>query len=367
MSRLSREHRECQASHRFGQRRAAQVSALPSAKASAHRPARQSLAILFGLVCLLGASAAAQPGPTRPASVAKSGPQAAAKSVPPTAAKSGAQPGPARPASGGGAAPTPAIAAANDRFWSGAFAAAAAGYRAALTEHPFSADLWFNLGCAEAEAGRLGAAIHALEEALALAPEHGDAAHNLAVVRARAIEGALGVGGELRVALPGEDDLGTGLLTAVRPATLAWLFGACWAGWFALLALWRRARSATWRTAASFGAVLTGLGALAAGGLLLGRARLDAAAAPGVVLPELARVRVGPGAQYKAALAVVGGVKVQLQGRDGDFVQVRLPDGSDGWLPEAEVAPLYLAGEPSAEVRTAALRPPLAETPSPAR
>jgi hypothetical protein len=92
-----------------------------------------------------------------------------------------------------------------------------------------------------------------------------------------------------------------------------------------------------------FGAVLTGLGALAAGGLLLGRARLDAAAAPGVVLPELARVRVGPGAQYKAALAVVGGVKVQLQGRDGDFVQVRLPDGSDGWLPEAEEEALLTA------------------------
>jgi len=367
MSRASREHRETQTRRLFGVRPTMQSSAQTSAQTSRHRPTRLSLALLFGLVCLLGASAAAQPGPTRPDSAAKSAAQTAAQMAAQTAAKSAVQPGPARPASGGGTAPTPGIAAANDRFWSGAFAAAAAGYRAALTEHPFSADLWFNLGCAEAEAGRLGAAIHALEEALALVPEHTDAAHNLAVVRARAIEGALGVGGELRVARPGEDDLGTGLLTAVRPATLAWLFGACWSVCFALLVLWRRARSAAWRTAASFGAVLTGLGALAAGGLLVGRARLDAAAAPGVVLPELARVRVGPGAQYKAALAVVGGVKVQLQGRDGAFVQVRLPDGSDGWLPDTEVAPLFLAGEPSAEVRTAALQRPTAEAPSPAR
>jgi hypothetical protein len=59
-------------------------------------------------------------------------------------------------------------------------------------------------------------------------------------------------------------------------------------------------------------------------------------------------------------VAVVGGVKVQVQGRDSGFVQVRLPDGTDGWLPEAQVAPLFA---PEAEVPAGALLAAGAESP----
>lgn len=289
---------------------------------------------LLSLACLLGTAVAA-PGKA-PADKAS----AAAASAPATAASQG-------PRSG-----DPLIDAANDRFWKGQHRAAAAAYRRALALHPQSADLWFNLGCAEAEAGRLGSAIHALEQALLLRPDDADAIHNLSGVRARAVAGALGMGGDLRVALPGDDDLGTGLLTAVSPGRLAWIFGVSWALVFGLVLVWRRSTVSSRRTAASFGAVISALVALGAAALLVGRTRLDSGPQPGVVLPDVARARIGPGAQYKPSVAVVGGVKVQVQGHDSGYVQVRLPDGSDGWLPEAEVAPLFA---PEAEVPPGAI------------
>ncbi|MCA9543872.1 MAG: tetratricopeptide repeat protein, partial [Myxococcales bacterium] len=159
------------------------------------------------------------------------------------------------------------VDAANEDFWQGRHGQAAQGYRAALEAHPDSADLWFNLGTAEAEAGRLGPAIHALEQALLLAPGDEDAAHNLAAARQRAVEAAVKSGSEGRVILPGDDDLGTGLLTAFSPTLLAWVFGLSWTLLFALIAVWRKTRKATLRTGSSFGAVLAALVAIGAGGL----------------------------------------------------------------------------------------------------
>lgn len=233
------------------------------------------------------------------------------------------------------------VDAALERFWHGEPKRAAEGFREALARHPHSADLWYNLGCAEAEVGRLGYALHAFEQALFLAPDHEDAAHNLQLVRAQAVQRALGQGGELRVALPGDDDLGAGLVTALSARTLRMIFGVSWALAFVCLALWRLSRQGGRRLAASFAAVIGLLVALGAGGLLWGQERLWSGAPAGVLLPELTRARLGPGAQYKPSLAMVGGVKVRVQGSEQGYAQVRLPDGSDGWVPQEAVAPLY--------------------------
>lgn len=244
------------------------------------------------------------------------------------------------------AAPEADVARANDHFWQGQFSDAAQGFRALAEAHPDSTDLWFNLGTAEAEAGRLGPAIHALEQAQLLTPGDEDVAHNLAAVRQRAVSKAVGRGGDDRVILPGDDDLGTGLLTAFSPRTLAWVFGTTWALLFGLIALWRRTESASRRTASSFGAVLCALVALGAGGLLVARANLDGSAHFGVVVADQAAVRSGPGDQYTRSSLVLGGVKVRLRGADGAWRQVGLPDGSDGWLQATEVAALRRPGEP---------------------
>jgi tetratricopeptide (TPR) repeat protein len=228
----------------------------------------------------------------------------------------------------------------NDAFWKGDFDAAAQAYRAATTAHPASADLWFNLGTAEANAGRLGPALHALEQAHLLNPADEDATFNLNAVRQQAISQAMKSAGDEKITLPGDDDLGTGLLTAVSPTLLATVFGVFWVLLFVLLAIWKRTESSSRRTAASFGAVIAALVAIGAGGLLAGRANMEATQTFGVVIVERGRARIGPGEQYKAGSIVVGGVKVRLRGADSGWRQVVLPDGSDGWLREAELAAL---------------------------
>ncbi|MEZ4472354.1 MAG: tetratricopeptide repeat protein [bacterium] len=67
---------------------------------------------------------------------------------------------------------------------------------------PTSADLWYNLGCAEARAGRLGHAIQAFEQALVLRPGDDDAGENLDKVRALALERGVAGAGDARV-IPG--------------------------------------------------------------------------------------------------------------------------------------------------------------------
>lgn len=241
---------------------------------------------------------------------------------------------------------TPALAwagpleAGNEAFWQGDFTAAARHYAALTEAHPQSPDAWYNRGCAEAQAGRLGPAIHAFEQALALAPDDEDAAHNLQQVRTVAVAEALESTSDERVVLPGDDDAGTALVTAASPGALALGFAVCWVLLFGLLTLSRRLAHGR-RTAAWFGAVLTGLASLAFGALLWGRTSLLADADFGVVTAERGHVRNGPGRQYKPGAILVGGVKVRLRGEVDGWRQVVLPDGSEGWLPGDEVSALH--------------------------
>lgn len=232
------------------------------------------------------------------------------------------------------------LGAGNEAFWKGDFAGAAERYRRVVKGAPDSADAWFNLGTAEASARRIGPAVHAFEQALLLRPGDADAVHNLAQTRAAAIAEGVDAGEGARLILPGDDDLGTGLLTAVAPNTLSIAFAVTWALLFALLALWRRADRSGMRTALSFAAVVVGLGVLASGGLLSGRVLVVDRTDFGVVVARKAQVHAGPGAQYATSARLVGGVKVRLRSTDAGWLQVTLPDGSEGWLEAKSLAEL---------------------------
>lgn len=236
-------------------------------------------------------------------------------------------------------APTAPAAGPLEAFRRGEFDAAAAGWRAALRETPKNPDRWYALGTAEARAGRLGPAVHAFEQALLLRPGDADTVHNLAAVRGRIVEQALARGGDRRAVLPGEDDAGTGLLTALSPWALGLVFSVAWVLLFALLWMARRTVHAGLRTAATFGAVVCGLVSLATGGLLVGRSIAVEDRLYGVVAAE-APARQGPGEQYPTVADVLAGVKVRLSGSEGDWRQVVLPDGSGAWLAAEAVLPL---------------------------
>jgi tetratricopeptide (TPR) repeat protein len=79
-------------------------------------------------------------------------------------------------------APAAAFEKANAAFAAGRYDDAAAAYRALADTTP-RVDVYFNLGTAEANAGRLGPAVWAFEQALVLDPADDDARHNLESVR----------------------------------------------------------------------------------------------------------------------------------------------------------------------------------------
>ena len=72
------------------------------------------------------------------------------------------------------------VAAAEDRFFAGDFAGAAARVRPACDDDPGDPQLWFLLGYYLACGGELDAAARALREVLAIDPDHGMAHHQLA-------------------------------------------------------------------------------------------------------------------------------------------------------------------------------------------
>lgn len=238
------------------------------------------------------------------------------------------------------AAPTAAAPSTPlEAFRHGDYPAAADGWRAALAETPKNPDRWYALGTAEARAGRLGHAVHAFEQALLLRPGDADAEHNLAAVRGRIVEQALARGGDKRAVLPGDDDAGTSLLTALSPWALGLVFAVAWALLFALLWVARRTVRAGLRTAATFGAVICGLVSLATGGLLVGRSVAVEDRLYGVVA-DPSPARQGPGERYPAVADVLPGVKVRLGGEEGAWRQIILPDGGGAWMPADRVLPL---------------------------
>jgi hypothetical protein len=224
-------------------------------------------------------------------------------------------------------------------FSSGRTLEAARGFEA-LARDTDSPDAWYALGTAELAAARYGRAIWALEQAHAYRPEHPDTVRNLEVARAMVLRTAAEFAGEQRTVLPGDDDMGTGLVTALPPDQVAGTFLIGWSGLFLLL--WRLERRAdeARSTRMSLAVIGAGLVALVFGGLLLGRILVLRAASYGVVVTSYADARDGPGAQYPTVARLLGGVKLRVRGEDGDHTHVTLPDGNTGWLETRALARL---------------------------
>ena len=236
-----------------------------------------------------------------------------------------------------------AFEAANRTYAAGQYGAAAAQYRALAESRP-QADLYFNLGTSEARDGRLGQAVWAFEQALVLAPADDDARDNLELVRQAALRRGLAAGGDLRLILPGDDDVGTGLLTALTPDTTALGFIGFWGLTFGLMIALRlrrrRGLEDTRQTILILGAVTAALGALAFGSMLAGRVLIVREASYGIVVSEKGVVQAGPGEQYRPVARVMAGVKLRLRGEDSAWYNVVLPDGGSGWVKTTDIAPL---------------------------
>jgi tetratricopeptide (TPR) repeat protein len=241
-------------------------------------------------------------------------------------------------------APAP-LAVAHERFWAGDYPAAAAAYRAAVKEDPDDPTPWYNLGTAEAHAGRYGEAAHALRAALLRAPHDHDARAQLSLVEQVAAEDGVRRPGPRRLVLPEEGaGSGAGLLGLLPEGVArAWtllslsllslaLLGARRGGAGELSPAWA-ARAPQLRALATLALASTLLG----GALWRARVAAEEGVSWGVVVEARAPLHRGPGAQFPADVSVAGAALVRLQGLEGEWRRVSLSDGREGWLRAGDV------------------------------
>lgn len=222
---------------------------------------------------------------------------------------------------------------ANAAYLAGDWAKAAAAFDQLDRQGVVSADLYYNMGVTHFRLGDLGRAAWAFERAVHLEPKDEDAAFNIAQVRKllsrRAtdkVEGAERDAAWIRV------------VSAMSPSTQTWLFLIFYLLMFWFL-FWRlrvaRDTRAPWDAAAA----LTGVAALLAGALLLGRVALDQIPF-GIVLPQAVAVKEGADTNYRTNFQVHAGLRVRLLEQDEGWFRVRLANGLEGWVRDHDIGKL---------------------------
>ncbi len=237
----------------------------------------------------------------------------------------------------------------DEAFARGNTAAAAGDLQTAVTAYEEaerllpgrSAVISFNLGTAYAQLGEVGLATYHLRRALqgqAQASEDVAAAaqRNLGIVRQRVEIAAAAIGAQVDRPETWRD----ALLAAVGTPGFGWL--ALGAGWLALLVWLLRGRLGGRAPGGVVGSVTGVLVAiyLVIGGLHGYAVRAESEAPQAIALPAKLEVREGPGNHRKALFVVQGGSRVRIVDRGAGWLRIRLPDGLEGWAPQASLGEL---------------------------
>jgi hypothetical protein len=159
------------------------------------------------------------------------------------------------------------------------------------------------------------------------------AQRNLGIVRARAEVAAAANGAQIDRPETWRD----ALFAAVGAPEFGWL--ALGSGWLAL-ALWLL-RGRLGRRA-PVGVITSVIGVLVAIYLVVGAlhgyaVRSEAEAPQATVIAAKLEVREGPGSHRKVMFVVQGGSRVRVVDRGAGWLRIRLPDGLEGWAPQADL------------------------------
>lgn len=218
---------------------------------------------------------------------------------------------------------------ANRAYFAGDYAEAVAGYERLVDSGVADADVFYNLGIARARAGDYGAAMVALEKALALRPGDDDAE--------RALEGLREAIAQRRAEREGEATTSedVGLLAALgglfSEEVLAYLVLALNALAFGALAGLLRAKSEPTRVALGVIAPVA-FAFLVLGGLaLLGRTEALSEGRAAIVVEDRTELREGPDPNASRAGDLREGDRVRVRARHGAYYEIVMPSGIRGW------------------------------------
>jgi tetratricopeptide (TPR) repeat protein len=210
---------------------------------------------------------------------------------------------------------------ADDAYLDGRFDEAARVYRAVAEGGYGSADVWFNLGNAAWQAGRVGEAVVGWERALRRDPRHEDARANLRLAREQVVDRVVGAAPP-----PALERIGARL-----PAgRIAWGLAGAWLLMAGAVVLRRRAKRR--RTLLALVASAGLLGSLALASLTAVVVWYHEAVERAVVVKPVVQVRSGPAPRFDPAFEIHEGLVVRVVDRDGPYLRVRLDNGRSGWV-----------------------------------
>lgn len=215
----------------------------------------------------------------------------------------------------------------NELYLAGDFNGAAQRYQSLVDEGYVSEDLFLNLGNAHYRAGRIGWAVLAFERALQLSPGDADVHANLELAHKGSVDKVVG---------EGEAPFFDRVLARVSAGAVSFVFLGSWLVLWGLL-IWRRRLLGASRGLVTAAAITAALVTAGSGALVAGKAR-EGRQPHAVVVAGVSAVREGPGGSLKVSFELHEGTKVRIVATEGDYVHVRLPNGLEGWVAQADLA-----------------------------
>lgn len=221
---------------------------------------------------------------------------------------------------------------ANAAYLQGDYARAVEGYRRLRQAGVRSTEVEHNLGLAHARRHEYGEAIAAFERVLRHDPDDADAQAAI-----EACYDALAASRTSGESVQRGPSLVQALAQPFSDRSLAWLLLLCDLLLFGGLAMWSRLPSGAWRTAAAIGLPLVSVLLVLSGTALAAKRGYWQEGRPVVVTAEPAPLLEGPDPRARERSSVLEGQQGRALGRDGEYVQVRLRDGSRGWMHRDDV------------------------------
>jgi tetratricopeptide (TPR) repeat protein len=219
---------------------------------------------------------------------------------------------------------------ANEAYFHGDFAKAAAQYQRLLDAGVEDPDVCFNLATAHARLGHLGQAVVYFERTLWLRP--GDETAEQELATARAMLGRRRAERDGQATVRARPPLSEALVRPIGADLLALLVLALDALFFALLLARAREKREALRLGLAISLPLVGLLLLVSAAGLLVKTEVGKTGPAAIVLREGAELREGPDPHAQVRALGHEGQVARASRHEGSFVRVQLEGGDRGWM-----------------------------------